>query len=211
MSIRIVIADDHRIILEGLEQLLRRERDFEVVATATTGQQALDAVRANEPDVAVLDVNMPDGDGLSVLRRVRAELPRIRVVLLTATLDDDQAVEAVQAGVHGIVLKESAAVMLVDCVRRVAGGARVIDQTVANRALSRMLERTEAQTLAQTLSPREREIVTMVAAGMRNKEIAGRLAIGEGTVKTHLHTIYRKLNVDGRVELAVYAVDHGLA
>lgn len=211
MSIRIVIADDHRIILEGLEQLLRRERDFEVVATATTGQQALDAVRTNEPDVAVLDVNMPDGDGLSVLRRVRAELPRIRVVLLTATLDDDQAVEAVQAGVHGIVLKESAAVMLVDCVRRVAGGARVIDQTVGNRALSRMLERTEAQTLAQTLSPREREIVTMIAAGMRNKEIAGRLAIGEGTVKTHLHTIYRKLNVDGRVELAVYAVDHGLA
>jgi two-component system nitrate/nitrite response regulator NarL len=211
MTIRIVIADDHRIILEGLEQLLRRERDFDVVATATTGESALEAIRSHEPDVAVLDVNMPEGDGLSVLRRVRAELPRIRVVLLTATLDDDQAVDAVQSGVHGIVLKESAAVMLVDCVRRVASGARVIDPTVASRAVGRMLERSEARTLAQTLSPREREIVTMIAAGMRNKEIATRLAISEGTVKTHLHTIYRKLSVDGRVELAVYAVDHGLS
>ena len=210
MTIRITIADDHRIILEGLEQLLRRERDFEVVGTATTGREALAVIRSELPDVAVLDVNMPEGDGLTVLRRVRAELPRVRLVLLTATLDDDQAVEAVESGVHAIVLKESAAVMLVDAVRRVAGGARVIDPTVASRAVGRMLERSEAQNLAQTLSPREREIVTMIATGMRNKEIASRLAISEGTVKTHLHTIYRKLNVDGRVELAVYAVDHGL-
>lgn len=210
MTIRITIADDHRIILEGLEQLLRRERDFEVVGTATTGREALADIRSQLPDVAVLDVNMPEGDGLAVLRRVRAELPRVRLVLLTATLDDDQAVEAVESGVHGIVLKESAAVMLVDAVRRVARGARVIDPTVASRAVGRMLERSEAQNLAQTLSPREREIVTMIATGMRNKEIASRLAISEGTVKTHLHTIYRKLNVDGRVELAVYAVDHGL-
>lgn len=209
--IRLVIADDHRIILEGLEQLFGRERDIQVMATCTTGNAALEAIRKHQPDVAVLDVNMPESDGIMVLRRVRAETSRTRVVLLTATLDDDQAVEAVQAGVHGIVLKESAAVMLVDCVRRVAGGGRVIDQTVSNRAMARMMERNEAQELARTLSPRETEVVTMVAAGLTNKEIAVRLAISEGTVKTHLHTIYRKLNVDGRVELAVYAVDHGLA
>ena len=101
--------------------------------------------------------------------------------------------------------------MLVDCVRRVAAGARMIDPTVANRALARMMQRNEAQVLAETLSPREREIVAMIADGMRNKEIASKLSISEGTVKTHLHTIYRKLNVDGRVELAVYAVDHGLS
>lgn len=211
MSIRLVIADDHRIILEGLEQLFRRERDFEVLETATTGATAFDAIRRHEPDVAVLDVNMPDGNGLSVLRRVRAEVPRTRVVLLTATLEDEEAADAVQSGVHGVVLKESAAVLLVECVRRVAAGGRMIDVTVASRALGRMMERTEAQALAVTLSPREREIVTMIAAGLRNKEIAGRLFISEGTVKAHLHSIYRKLNVDGRVELAVYAVDHGLS
>ena len=210
MSIRLVIADDHRIILEGLEQLFRRERDFEVLATRTTGETALEAIRTHQPDVAVLDVNMPDGDGLMVLRRIRAEMPRTKVVLLTATLEDDQAVEAVQAGVHGVVLKESAAVMLVDCVRRVAGGGRVIDQSVSNRAVARMMERSEAKVLARLLSPKETEVVAMVAVGMTNKEIAARLNISEGTVKTHLHTIYRKLNVQGRVELAVYAVDHGL-
>jgi DNA-binding NarL/FixJ family response regulator len=208
--IRIIIADDHRIILEGLEQLFGRERDIQVLATCTTGDAALEAIRKHQPDVAVLDVNMPESDGLMVLRRVRAETSRTRVVLLTATLDDDQAVEAVQAGVHGIVLKESAAVMLVDCVRRVAAGGRVLDQTVSNRAMSRMMERNEAQELARTLSPRETEVVAMVATGLTNKEIASRLSNSEGTVKTHLHTIYRKLNVEGRVELAVYAVDHGL-
>lgn len=211
MTIRLVIADDHRMILDGLEQLFRRDREFEVLATCTTGEQALNAIREHMPDVAVLDVNMPNGNGISVLRRTRAEVPRTKIVLLTATLADDEAVEAVQAGVHGVVLKESAAVMLVDCVRRVAAGSRMIDPTVANRALSRMMQRNEAQVLAENLSPREREIVAMVAEGMRNKEIASKLSISEGTVKTHLHTIYRKLNVDGRVELAVYAVDHGLS
>jgi DNA-binding NarL/FixJ family response regulator len=210
-TIRLVIADDHRIILEGLEQLFGRERDIQVVATCTTGDAALAAIRKHTPDVAVLDVNMPESDGLMVLRRVRAETSRTRVILLTATLDDDQAVEAVQAGVHGIVLKESAAVMLVEAVRRVAGGGRMIDQSVSNRAMARMMERNEAQVLARTLSPRETEVVTMVATGLTNKEIAVKLSISEGTVKTHLHTIYRKLNVDGRVELAVYAMDHGLA
>jgi DNA-binding NarL/FixJ family response regulator len=209
--IRLVIADDHRIILEGLEQLFRREREFQVVATCTTGQQAIEAVRRFQPDVAVVDVQMPEGGGLTVIKAVREESLATRVVLLTALLDDDKAVEAIELGVHGIVLKESAAIKLVDCVRRVAAGARVLDQSVVNRAVNRMMERKDAIALAQTLSPRETEIVKMIAGGLRNKEIASKLSIGEGTVKTHLHTIYRKLGVEGRVELAMYAVEHGIA
>jgi DNA-binding NarL/FixJ family response regulator len=209
--IRIVIADDHRIILEGLEQLFRRERDFQVLTTCTTGQTAIEALRHHLPDVAVVDVQMPDGGGLSVLEAVRSENLPTKVVLLTAMLEDDKAVRAIDLGVHGIVLKESAAIMLVDCVRRVCAGARVLDQSVVNRAVYRMMERKDAIALARTLSPRETEIVKMIAVGLRNKEIALRLSIGEGTVKTHLHTIYRKLGVEGRVELALYAVEHGIA
>lgn len=206
--IRLVLADDHRIILEGLEQLFRRERDFQVVATCTNGADALVAVRHHKPDVLVLDFQMPHGDGLSTLKSVRADTRlTTRVVLLTATMDEDDVLDAMQAGVHGLVLKESAAVNLVNCVRRVAAGHRVLDESMVNRALDRMAQR---QDMNNTLSARETEIVKMVAAGLRNKEIAGKLAIGEGTVKSHLHTIYEKLGVHGRVELTLYAQERGI-
>ena len=205
--IRLVLADDHRIILEGLEQLFRREREFQVVATCTNGADALTAVRHHKPDVLVLDYQMPHGDGLSTLKAVRSENLSTRVVLLTATMDEDDVLDAMQAGVHGLVLKESAAVNLVNCVRRVAAGQRVLDEGMVNRALDRMAQR---QDVSNTLSARETEIVKMVAAGLRNKEIAGKLAIGEGTVKSHLHTIYEKLGVHGRVELTLYAQERGI-
>jgi two-component system nitrate/nitrite response regulator NarL len=205
--IRLVLADDHRIILEGLEQLFRRERDFQVVATCTNGADALVAVRHHKPDVLVLDFQMPHGDGLSTLKSVRAENLHTRVVLLTATMDEDDVLDAMQAGVQGLVLKESAAVNLVNCVRRVAAGHRVLDEAMVNRALDRMAQR---QDVSNTLSARETEIVKMVAVGLRNKEIAGKLSIGEGTVKSHLHTIYEKLGVHGRVELTLYAQERGI-
>jgi DNA-binding NarL/FixJ family response regulator len=205
--IRLILADDHRIILEGLEQLFRREREFQVLATCTSGREALVAVRLHKPDVLVLDYQMPNGDGLSTLKAMRAENLTTRVVLLTATMDEDDVLDAMQAGVHGLVLKESAAVMLVNCVRRVAAGQRVLDESMVSRALDRMAQR---QDVSNTLSARETEIVKMVAAGLRNKEIAGKLAIGEGTVKSHLHTIYEKLGVHGRVELTLYAQERGI-
>lgn len=212
MTIRVVLADDHRIILEGLEQLFRREPDFEVVATCTDGDEALAAVGHYAPDVLVLDVKMPGRDGLSVLKRMHEENRGTRVVLLTAFMTDDEVAEAMQHGVRGLVLKESAAVRLVDTVRKVAAGQRALDQNVLARTLEEFLTRqTAVQRVAEVLSPRETEIVRMVATGLRNKEIATKLAIGEGTVKTHLHTIYRKLGVHGRVELALYASERGLA
>lgn len=205
--IRLILADDHRIILEGLEQLFRRERDFQVLTTCTSGQDALIAVRQHKPDVLVLDYQMPRGDGLSTLKSLRAEGLTTRVVLLTATMDEDDVLDAMQAGVHGLVLKESAAVNLVNCVRRVAAGQRVLDESMVSRALDRMAQR---QDVSNTLSARETEIVKMVASGLRNKEIAAKLAIGEGTVKSHLHTIYEKLSVHGRVELTLYAQERGI-
>jgi RNA polymerase sigma factor (sigma-70 family) len=208
--IKLVLADDHRIILEGLEQLFRREKDFEVVATATTGEDALAAVRKHKPQILVLDIQMPKGNGLWVLKNVHTEKLPTRVVLLTATLDEDEVLEAMQSGVSGLVLKEAAAVNLVETVRRVQRGERALEPTLVSRALDRLSQREEAKKIVEVLSKRETEIVKMVAAGLRNKEIALKLNIGEGTVKTHLHTIYEKLGVHGRVELAMYAIERGI-
>ena len=208
--IRLVLADDHRIILEGLEQLFGREDDFEVVATATNGEDAIAAVRTHKPDVLVLDIQMPRGDGLSVLRQVHGEKLPTRVVLLTASLDEDGVLEAMQAGVSGLVLKESAAVMLVQTVRRVHRGERALEPSLVSRALDRLAQREEAKKIVEVLSKRETEVVRMVAAGLRNKEIAEKLSIGEGTVKSHLHSIYEKLGVHGRVELTMYAFARGI-
>ncbi|HYS55036.1 MAG TPA: response regulator transcription factor [Thermoanaerobaculia bacterium] len=210
MTIRIVLADDHRIILEGLEQLFSREKDFEVIGTATNGEDALESVRNKKPDILVLDINMPKGNGLWVLKNVHTEKLKTRVVLLTATLDDDEVLEAMQSGVSGLVLKEAAAVNLVDTVRRVQRGERALEPMLVSRALERLSQREEAKKIVEVLSKRETEIVKMVATGLRNKEIALKLSIGEGTVKTHLHTIYEKLGVHGRVELAMYALERGI-
>lgn len=211
MSTTLVLADDHPIILEGLEQLFRRDKDFQILATCTTGREAIQAVRQHRPQVVVLDVRMPDGDGLSVLKQIHDEHLSTRVVLLTASMDDDEVVQAMEHGLWGLVLKEAAAVSLVDCVRKVVRGERALDQSLIVRALDRMLERQNGlRHAAEILSRREAEIVKMVASGMRNKEIANKLFIGEGTVKTHLHAIYKKLGVHGRVELTLYAQERGL-
>ena len=208
--IRVVLADDHRIILEGLEQLFRRWEDFEVVATATNGEDALKAVRQHKPDVLVLDVQMPVKDGLAVLKQIHTEKLPTRVVLLTATLDDDGVLDAMHSGVSGLVLKESAAVGLVQTVRRVHRGERALEPSLVSSALDRLAQREEARQIAEVLSKRETEIVKMVAEGLRNKEIAHKLSIGEGTVKSHLHSIYEKLGVHGRVELTMYAYERGI-
>ena len=211
MATRLVLADDHPIILEGLTQLFQRDKEFQVMAACTTGDEAIAAVRRHRPDVLVLDVRMPDGDGLSVLKRIHEEQIPTRVVLLTASMHDDEVVQAMEHGVWGLVLKEAAAVSLVDTVRRVTRGERTLDQTMIVRALDRMLERQSGMRhAAAILSPREAELVKMVASGLRNKEIANKLFIGEGTVKTHLHAIYKKLGVHGRVELTLYAQERGI-
>lgn len=212
MTTTLVLADDHPIILEGLEQLFKRDKEFQVLATCTTGEQTIAAVRKHHPDIVVLDVRMPHGDGLAVLKSIQEEKIPSRVVLLTASIGDDEVIRAMEQGVWGLVLKESAAVSLVDSVRRVSRGERALDQNLIVSALDRALERqTGFKQAAEVLSRREAEIVKMVAAGLRNKEIASKLFIGEGTVKTHLHAIYRKLGVHGRVELTLYAREHGIS
>ncbi len=202
-TIRLALADDHPLVLGGLERLFEREPDIEVVARCRDGEAALRALREHRPDVLILDLRMPGLDGMEVLRHAARDRLGGRVVVLTASLDEEELFEAVRLGVRGVVLKETAPDLLVRCVRAVHAGGRWLERDVAGRALDRLLAREAGrQRLASVLTPREAELVCLVSHGLRNKEIAARLGIGEGTVKVHLHRVYDKLGVTSRVELA---------
>ncbi|HZS34692.1 MAG TPA: response regulator transcription factor [Methylomirabilota bacterium] len=211
MPASLVLADDHPIVLDGLERLFTGQADLAVVARCVDGTEALRAVREHRPDVLVLDVRMPGLDGFAILRELRREALPTRVVLLSAELDEDQVLEAMRLGVRGVVLKEMAPRMLVECVRKVVAGEQWIERRSLGRALDRMLRREAGlREVAALLTAREIEIVRLVAEGLRNQAIAERLHISEGTVKVHLHNIYEKLGVDSRVALTVYAREKGL-
>ena len=211
MAIRVVVADDHPIVLQGLQHLFERHDDFEVAAGCPDAASALAAVRAHQPDVLVLDLRMPGASGLDALRTMFDEQIPCRTVLLTAAITDEQVLEAVKLGAAGVVLKESPPEALLECVRRVHAGEQWIDRDTVTRAFKTVLDReAAAKEAAHTLTPREIEIVRMVAQGLRNRAIADRLSISEGTVKVHLHNIYEKFGVDGRLELLLAAQQKGL-
>jgi two-component system, NarL family, nitrate/nitrite response regulator NarL len=211
MPIRLVLADDHPIVLEGLEQLFRAQQDFAVVARCQDGAETLRAVRQHRPDVLLLDIRMPAPDGLPVIRELQRDGLPTRIVLLTAALEEDDVVEAVRLGVKGVVLKEMAPQMLVECVRKVAAGEQWIERRSLTMALDKVLRREAGfREVSAVLTPREIEIVRLAAQGLRNQAIADRLHISEGTVKVHLHNIYEKLGIDGRVALTLYAREKGL-
>lgn len=206
MSIRLVLADDHPIVLDGLETLFRLEPDFEIAARCVNGEDTLAAVRRHRPDVLVLDIHMPRKDGLAVLRDLHREKLSIKVVLLAAVLEEEEVLEALRLGVRGMVLKELAPQMVVQCVRKVHAGEQWLEKHAVTRVVDSLLRRQAGEReAASVLTPREIEMVGMVARGLRNKEMSQRLAISEGTVKIHLHHIYRKLKVENRVELILYA------
>lgn len=212
MTIRVAIADDHPIVLDGLEQLFRLEDDIEVVARCATGKAAIEAVRAHHPDVLVLDVLMPHPDGLAVLRALDGSAEPTRVLLLTAVIDDERLLEAIRLGAQGVVLKESAPALLVEAVRDLHQGRQWLERGLGGRALRKLLQReTTEKQLATRLTTREMEIMRLLAQGVRNRTIAEQLFISEGTVKVHLHNIYEKLELGGRFELMVYARNRGLA
>ena len=211
MPIDLVLADDHPIVLDGLEALFQQETDFRVVARCLTGEATLQAVRKHRPHILILDIKMPGMDGLAVLRKLGEEKLSTKVVLLTAEADEDQVMEALRLGVAGVVLKEMAPRLLVQCLRKVQAGEQWLEKRSVGRAIEKMLRREAgARELAKVLTAREIEIVRLVAKSLRNKEIAEKLCITEGTVKIHLHHIYEKVHVSTRLELTLYAQDKGL-
>jgi DNA-binding NarL/FixJ family response regulator len=211
MPIRLVVADDHPLILDGVENLFRLEGDFQLLARCKDGIETMQAVRTHEPDIVILDIRMPGKDGLTIAREMLAERLPTRVVLLAAELEDGQLLEAVRSGVRGIVLKEMAPQLLVQCVRKVHAGEQWIERRATALNLEKILLReAAAREIEALITPREINILRMVAHDLRNKEIAGKLFITEGTVKVHLHNICEKLQVKGRLALLRYAREKGL-
>ena len=212
MSISLVIADDHPLILDALEKLFQSEEGFRILERCTDGEQTLAAVRKLQPDVLLLDIRMPRVDGIRVLRELRKEKHPTRVVLFTAELDDKQLAEAVRLGLRGLVLKELSPRLLIQCIRQVYAGELWLEKHSVSNALESLLkdEVTKVEA-AEILTRRQIEIMTYVASGMHNTEVAKRLFISEGTVKVHLHNIYEKLHLDSRLKLSRYAQQKGLA
>ena len=209
--IRLALADDHAIVLQGLRQLFLRHEEFDVVACCRDGHETLAALRRGGVDVLVLDFRMPGFDGLDVLRTMATEGISCPTVLLTATIGDAEVVEALRLGVKGLVLKESPPETLLECVRSVYAGGQYVEPQTMSRAFSRVLKGEEAaRQVSKLLTQRELEVVRLIAQGHRNRTIAERLSISEGTVKIHLHNIYSKLGIDGRLELVLWFQAQGL-
>lgn len=206
-----ILADDHPLVLNGLYHLLREYPEFAVLERCTSGSEALAAAKRHRPDVLVLDLLMPGMDGLAVVRALNDAGPSPAVVLLTAQLHEDQLIEALRLGVRGFVLKEMATKLLVECLRRVYAGGQWLEKDSAGKAMAKLVRREAmGREIAGLLTPREIEVVTMVAKGFSNKEIGSHLCIAEGTVKIHLHNIYEKLKINRRAELVRFAEEYGL-
>jgi two-component system nitrate/nitrite response regulator NarP len=198
---RILLADDHPMIRAAIEVLLR-DTVYEVAGMAGTGSAALEEIERLRPDILLLDIQMPGGSGLEVLRQLRAERSSVRVILLTAAVDDTALLEAKALKVRGIVLKNSDPAYLLECLDSVSAGRMWIDPELAKR--SRKLSSSASDSSLQ-LAPRERQLIAFVRKGLRNREIGEQLGVTEGTVKAYLHAIYEKLGVGNRTELAIRA------
>jgi two-component system nitrate/nitrite response regulator NarL len=199
---RILLADDHPMIRTALEALLRGT-DFDIVATSATGEDALKNIARVEPDLLLLDLQMPGGTGMDVIRTLNSAGAKVRIVVLTAGIDDASLVEARALGVRGLVLKSSDPAYLLDCLERVKSGGTWIDPELQARIEE--LSGTLAASPRPSLAPRERQLIRFVSKGLRNREIAKELGVTEGTVKVYLHAVFEKLGVSSRTELAVRA------
>jgi DNA-binding NarL/FixJ family response regulator len=205
-TISVVLADDHRLVRQGLRRYLESSAGFTVLGEASTGAEMVDLATELEPDIAVLDIRMPEMDGLEAARRIRSRVPHVGLVILTAYDDRHFVVEAVRAGARGYVLKTRDAEHLLQTIRLVAQGNMVIDPEPVAALAEELADARRRDATSQTLSEREHEILQLLAFGYTNRDIAGRLFISPDTVKTHLEHIYQKLGANDRTAAVAEAM-----
>jgi DNA-binding NarL/FixJ family response regulator len=205
VTVRVFLLDDHEIVRRGLRDLIDAEEDMEVVGEASTAEEALNRVPPTRPDVAVLDVRLPDGSGVEVCREIRARHPEVQALMLTSFADDEALFSAIMAGASGYVLKQIRGNELIDAIRRVAGGESLLDPAVTRRVLERLRDNREEDEGLARLSDQERKILDFIAEGMTNRQIAEAMFLAEKTVKNYVSTMLSKLGMERRTEAAAYA------
>jgi DNA-binding NarL/FixJ family response regulator len=206
-SVRIVVVDDHPVVLRGLVTLLSEDKTFKIIASCTNGAEAVEIIRNFNPELALVDVNMPIPNGLQILKTIIAENLSTRVVFLAAFMSDEEIVAATNEGICGIVLKETAPETLVRCLHAVAAGKKWLPTELVDEARKRTAEaHAQIARVERLLTRREIEVMLKVADGLPNREVGNQLNISEGTVKMHLHSIYNKVGVTNRTSLTNFAV-----
>ncbi len=210
MTLRIVVADDHAVVREGLRALLSAVEGYELVGTAATGAEAVKAAVTLRPDVLVMDIQMPDMTGIEATREMRRVAPTVAVLMLTMFDDDESVFAAMRAGALGYVLKGAAPESMIRAIAVVAGGEAIFGAGVATRALSYFSTPRADSTVFPELTAREREVLTLIASGLSNAAIAGRLGLAANTVGNHISNIFAKLQVASRAEAIVRARSAGL-
>jgi two-component system, NarL family, nitrate/nitrite response regulator NarL len=210
--VRILVADDHAIFRDGLRKLLEVADDVQIIGEASNGVECVKMLTKLKPDILLLDLRMPEKDGLGVLEEVNFDTLPTRVIVLTAAEDDRDVVRAMRLGARGVVLKQSASDLLLKSIRKVSDGEIWLDNRMTAEVIDAFKKSSESGQRREKplLSDREKEIVQLVAQGFRNREIGEKLFISEQTVKNHLHNIFDKLGVSDRLELALYAIHHRL-
>jgi two-component system, NarL family, response regulator DevR len=207
--VRVFLLDDHEVVRRGLRELLESDGGLEVVGEAGTAEQALARIPPTRPDVAVLDVRLPDGDGIEVCREVRSRHPEVHCVMLTSFSDDEALLQAMLAGASGYIAKQITGADIVDAVRRVANGQSLLNPAVTARARDRIRNEPEGDERLARLSRQERTILELIADGLTNRNIAQRLNLAEKTVKNYVSNLLSKLGMERRTQAAVYAARLG--
>jgi two-component system, NarL family, response regulator LiaR len=211
-KITILLADDHNVLRQGIAQALETQPDMHVIAQASTGTEALARAREYKPMVALLDIQMPEADGIEVARILKAELPEIGIIILTMFKQDNFIIEAIKAGANGYLLKEVELDEMLEAIRRVARGEAVLDPVIAGRVLAELRQpsRQEEKLPQYGLAERDLQILTEIGRGLSNQEIAEKLIISEKTVRNRLSGIFKQFNLKNRTEAALYALKIGL-
>jgi len=204
MATRVFLLDDHEVVRRGLRELLEAEDDMEIAGEAGTAEEAYARIPATSPNVAVLDIRLPDGDGVEVCREIRSRHPEIACIMLTSFADDEAVYAAIMAGAAGYLLKQVRGTDLVEGVRRVAAGESLLDPAVTTRVLERLRHKDDEDPLA-TLTDQERSILGLISEGLTNRQIGERMFLAEKTVKNYVSNVLAKLGMTRRTEAAAYA------
>jgi DNA-binding NarL/FixJ family response regulator len=209
-AIKIMVVDDHPVVREGLTAMLSREKDMAVVGDAQNGSEAIQKAGELHPDIILMDLRMPEVDGIAAMRQIKAANPAIKFIILTTYDNDEYIFKGIEAGARAYLLKDAPRADLFQTIRAVSKGESRIEPAIAGKVLDRLAELSRQTQSPEALSERELEVLTLISRGTANKLIASSLCISESTVKTHIQSIFHKLNVNDRTEAVTLAIKKGI-